>query len=155
MEPWPAKKRKVLKDRRGQSVWSCLPKNKSHSFRPHLHTISTMGMLARFRKTGGNEPSEIPNRESVSTAHTPPDMEKGEDQTPVKLFSLRVFSMIMIVSMGGMIFGYDTGQISGFLEMPDFLARFGNTTTDGKPAFTNVRQGLIVGLVCLTCLVAF
>lgn len=44
-------------------------------------------------------------------------------------------------------FGYDTGQISGFLEMPDFLARFGQNI-DGTRDFGNVRKGLIVGLVC-------
>lgn len=44
-------------------------------------------------------------------------------------------------------FGYDTGQISGFLEMPDFLARFGQNI-DGTRDFDNVRKGLIVGLVC-------
>lgn len=61
--------------------------------------------------------------------------------------------MAMITALGGFIFGYDTGQISGFLEMPVFLARFGQRSTDlaAHPTgyyFTNVRSGLIVGVVC-------
>lgn len=51
-------------------------------------------------------------------------------------------------------FGYDTGQISGFLEMPDFLQRFGDTTNrDGSPAFTNSRSGTIVGLLSIGTLI--
>lgn len=38
------------------------------------------------------------------------------------------------------------GQISGFLAMSDFLRRF---SKDGKK-FSNVRSGLIVGLVGVT-----
>ncbi|GAB7356831.1 hypothetical protein MBLNU459_g7707t1 [Dothideomycetes sp. NU459] len=47
-------------------------------------------------------------------------------------------------------FGYDTGQISGFLEMPNFLHRFGQykSSTD-KYYFSNVRSGLIVGLLSI------
>jgi SP family sugar:H+ symporter-like MFS transporter len=60
--------------------------------------------------------------------------------------------MAMLVAMGGFIFGYDTGQISGFLEMDVFLRRFGEYVgvSDNSPsgyAFSNVRSGLIVGLV--------
>ena len=62
-------------------------------------------------------------------------------------------------------FGYDTGQISGFLggsyilcalgekidslstEMPDFLERFGQHKPDGEAYFSDVRSGLIVALV--------
>lgn len=44
-------------------------------------------------------------------------------------------------------FGYDTGQISGFLEMPDFLRRFGQHRADGEPYFSDVRSGLIVAMV--------
>jgi hypothetical protein len=50
--------------------------------------------------------------------------------------------------MGSFIFGYDTGQISGFLGMPEFLSRFGQRNSDGSGYhFSNVRAGLIVALV--------
>ena len=41
------------------------------------------------------------------------------------------------------------GQISGFLQMPDFLQRFGEDQGSGPPKFGNIRSGLIVGLVSL------
>jgi hypothetical protein len=45
--------------------------------------------------------------------------------------------------------GYDTGQISGFLEMPDFLEQFADETDgEGNLAFSNWKSGLIVALVC-------
>jgi len=68
------------------------------------------------------------------------------------VLTLRTFFMAILVAMGGFIFGYDTGQISGFLEMPVFLEYFGQRTTnlDEHPTgyyFTDVRSGLIVGMV--------
>lgn len=79
----------------------------------------------------------------------------------------RVFAMGVLVSMGGLIFGkscpntpnlelepdyafqgYDTGQISGFLEIQDFLQRFGECDASDSCKFSNVRQGLIVAMVC-------
>ncbi|TVY84680.1 Galactose transporter [Lachnellula suecica] len=53
-----------------------------------------------------------------------------------------------IASIGGFMFGYESGQISGFLQMSDFLARFGE---NGK--FSAVRQGTIVALLCAGTLV--
>ena len=47
-----------------------------------------------------------------------------------------------VASIGGFMFGYESGQISGFLEMSDFKERFGD---DGQ--FSAVRQGAIVGLL--------
>jgi SP family sugar:H+ symporter-like MFS transporter len=84
------------------------------------------------------------------------DPEKGNGQQKDGIFSvgvtLRTVIMTILVAMGGFIFGYDTGQISGFLEMRVFLERFGQPTsvTQEHPYgyyFTNVRSGLIVGLV--------
>jgi SP family sugar:H+ symporter-like MFS transporter len=92
-----------------------------------------------------SEATEVP-RESVSTA----EHEKGPSDlvdTPIPLFTVRSFIMGIFVSMGGFLFGYDTGQISGFLEMPNFLMRYGEPSGDGTFHFSNARSGLIVGLV--------
>ncbi|EHL00237.1 putative Hexose transporter 2 [Glarea lozoyensis 74030] len=47
-----------------------------------------------------------------------------------------------IASIGGFLFGYESGQISGFLQMTDFIARFGSN------GFDAARQGTIVALLC-------
>ncbi|KAG2002442.1 sugar transporter, variant 2 [Coprinopsis cinerea AmutBmut pab1-1] len=57
-----------------------------------------------------------------------------------------------VASIGGFIFGYDTGQISDILVMDDFRQRFGNCTNPSDPStceFTNVRAGLIVSLLSI------
>ena len=87
-----------------------------------------------------------PPRESVSTV----DREKGSANlvdTPIPLLTWRSSIMGIFVSMGGFLFGYDTGQISGFLEMKNFLQRYGEPSSDGSFHFSNARSGLIVGLV--------
>lgn len=77
---------------------------------------------------------------------------KGDAALRLPSVTMRVIVMAALVAMGGFIFGYDTGQISGFLEMNVFLERFGEPTSDltAHPSgfrFSNVRAGLIVGLV--------
>lgn len=52
-------------------------------------------------------------------------------------------------SLGGLIFGYDTGQISGFEQMPNFLETFGQGPS-GSRTLSNVRSGTIVGLVSIS-----
>lgn len=85
-------------------------------------------------------------RESVSTAEREKAAHDVVD-TPIPLLTWRSLLMGVFVSMGGFLFGYDTGQISGFLEMEDFLQRYGEKGADGTYSFSNVRAGVIVGLV--------
>ncbi|KAG4437239.1 hypothetical protein IFR05_007293 [Cadophora sp. M221] len=78
--------------------------------------------------------------------------------TKAPAITMRTVIMAVLVAMGGFIFGYDTGQISGFLEMRVFLERFGQRTevTDTHPYgyyFTNVRSGLIVALLSIGTLI--
>ncbi|KIW15226.1 hypothetical protein PV08_05271 [Exophiala spinifera] len=75
------------------------------------------------------------------------------DYSPLRRVTWASFWMGMLVSMGGFIFGYDTGQISGFLAMPDFLERFGQHHHDGTAYFSNVRSGLIVAMLSIGTLI--
>ncbi|EOR00422.1 Hexose transporter 2 [Wallemia ichthyophaga EXF-994] len=62
----------------------------------------------------------------------------------------------ILTSVGGMIFGYDTGQISDIVLMDDFLERFSDIRTNCDPNglncdmdFSRVRKGLIVSLLSI------
>ncbi|KAJ5493821.1 Major facilitator superfamily domain general substrate transporter [Penicillium fimorum] len=94
---------------------------------------------------------QVPGDSMSSNEH-----EKGPNDlvdTPVPLLTWRSFIMCILVSMGGFLFGYDTGQISGFLEMKDFLHRYGEPQPDGTYHFSNVRSGLIVALLSIGTLI--
>lgn len=98
-----------------------------------------------------NENISTPNNrgtEGVSPHQSYEDVRKSLDYSRLRRVTMASFLMGILISMGGFVFGYDTGQISGFLEMPDFLRRFGqfDTRTD-KYYFSNVRAGLIVSMV--------
>jgi hypothetical protein len=60
--------------------------------------------------------------------------------------------LAILAGGAGLIFGVDTGQISGFLVMPDFLRRFGNCEDPNNPTVDSCkipvwREGTIIALL--------
>lgn len=64
---------------------------------------------------------------------------------------LSISFFCLLVAFGGFVFGFDTGTISGFVNMPDFLLRFGQTQANGEHYLSNVRTGLIVAIFNIGC----
>ncbi|KAF2103918.1 MFS transporter [Rhizodiscina lignyota] len=133
-----------------------------------------MGLLDRFSKkssepTNGAAPAPRTGRRGLGwslTVHFDESNPNSEtigarskslshlDYSPLPRITRQSFFMGVLVSMGGFVFGYDTGQISGFLAMPDFLERFGQfSEAKGGFYFSNVRSGLIVGMLSIGTLI--
>ncbi|KAG5298147.1 monosaccharide transporter [Histoplasma ohiense] len=82
------------------------------------------------------------------------EFDEGFVDTPIPTLTWRSFVMGLSVSMGGFIFGYDTGQIAGVLETDDFRRRFGELEASGETYhFSRVRAGLIVALISIGTLI--
>lgn len=59
----------------------------------------------------------------------------------------------MVTSIGGFLFGYDTGQISGLLLFKDFNERFGQTQPDGSVELDPIIESLVVSLMSIGTLI--
>jgi Sugar (and other) transporter. len=85
------------------------------------------------------DPNDIPTtKEIVDNLPTLPE-KSFKDYMSISFFCL-------LVAFGGFVFGFDTGTISGFVNMSDYLRRFGQLSGEGVYYLSNVRTGLIVGI---------
>lgn len=120
----------------------------SHSCSPLTNTHATIMKLFKKFDAAGTPPLT-----DLSNDSTDREKRSGSlDESRVPWVTWRSVCLGAFVSIGGVIFGYDTGQISGFLEMRNFKQRFGQLQPDGTWRFSNVRSGLIVSMVS-DCLV--
>ena len=78
-----------------------------------LYATITMSRYLNFLKPmhgKATTPSTASGESNAQPKHPVPN-----DNCPVPRLTVHSFTMGVFVSMGGFIFGYDTGQISGFL----------------------------------------
>ena len=78
----------------------------------------------------------------------------AEEQLAKKGTSEYLFVSIccVMVAFGGFVFGWDTGTISGFVNMSDFKRRFGQYKhSTGTYYLSDVRVGLIVAIFNIGC----
>ena len=106
-----------------------------------------MTVLSRFlNKKTAEDVHEKGTPDSVTPADTPArgnsDVVQATDLEPKGRVPAISIILGAVASIGGFMFGYESGQISGFLEMDDFQRRFGE---NGQ--FSAVRSGAIVGLL--------
>ncbi|KAJ4307085.1 hexose transporter hxt5 [Collariella sp. IMI 366227] len=98
-----------------------------------------MGFIKRFRSSE-KQPSAAQNGPSAAAI------------AEQKITAIAIF-LGAVASIGGFMFGYVSGQISGFFDMVDYGERFGVHNADtGKYDFSAARQGAIVGLLPAGCL---
>ncbi|RHZ55053.1 sugar porter family MFS transporter [Aspergillus thermomutatus] len=111
-----------------------------------------MGVSNLLSKFGKPAVEQHEDSQASTPARADSTLEKDSgivDDSPVKYLTWRSFILGIVVSMGGFVFGYATGQISGFTTMDDFKRRFAEVQPDGSYKFSNVRNGLIVGLLSI------
>lgn len=56
-------------------------------------------------------------------------------------------------SIGGFLFGYDTGQISALLLFKDFMNRFAQDGPNGEKEWNSIIQSTLVSLMSIGCLI--
>jgi Sugar (and other) transporter len=107
-----------------------------------------MASILSKLKPKATQAEHTENSASVPTSGSASMAEKNAqyDDSKVPYLTWRSFVMGIVASMGGFIFGYSTGQISGFETMNNFKELFAQHNASGY-YFSNVRSGLIVGLV--------
>lgn len=99
------------------------------------------------------ERHETPQNESEIP--TSKEIEENLPSLPEKSFKDYLSSTVLcfFIAFGGFIFGYDTGTISGFTNMPEYIDRFRLQTIDsnGNAVTKTYKVGLIVAIFNVGC----
>ncbi|KAI1471808.1 general substrate transporter [Daldinia caldariorum] len=97
---------------------------------------------------------EAPNAGASGSANPATKQEQSGEASAAKQQRVTFMAILLgvVASIGGFMFGYVSGQISGFFNMPDFARRFGERQENGEYIFGAARQGTIVGLLPVGCL---
>lgn len=56
-----------------------------------------------------------------------------------------------LIGFGGFVFGWDTGTVGSFVNMPDFVNRFGQLNSEGDHYLSKVRVGLMISIFNIGC----
>ncbi|KAI1652853.1 general substrate transporter [Daldinia decipiens] len=97
---------------------------------------------------------EAPHAGTSSTAGSATKQEQRLEPSAVAQQRVTFMAIFLgaVASIGGFMFGYVSGQISGFFSMNDFAQRFGERADNGEYIFSAARQGTIIGLLPVGCL---
>ncbi|KAK5122097.1 hypothetical protein LTR85_004343 [Meristemomyces frigidus] len=103
-----------------------------------------------FLKRTEREAQNAAMLEKTSSPSHPGNPELPADEQKITFLAIYLG---LVASIGGFMFGYVSGQISGFFQMDDYARRFGQAQPDGTFTFDAVRQGTITALLCAGALV--
>ncbi|KAM3080425.1 hexose transporter hxt5 [Clarireedia jacksonii] len=116
-------------------------------------TESTVFNEKNVSSTEGTPAAHTPTETPVAARSLNESAPEHHDNVPVAELEKQPVTRLAlmlgaIASIGGFMFGYESGQISGFVQMSDFLNRFGE---NGQ--LSAVRNGTIVAILCAGTLV--
>ncbi|KGK39435.1 sugar porter family MFS transporter [Lacticaseibacillus paracasei] len=105
--------------------------------------------------------SSISSAEKINASHhdeNSPSNDNFEESNNAELvpkaskttYLFAAFACIMI-AFGGFVFGWDTGTISGFVNMPDFVHRYGQINSEGEKYLSKSRTGLMLSIFNIGC----
>lgn len=92
-----------------------------------------------------SNPEAIPTSNEIMS-----NMPTMPEKSPKEYLSTSFFCLL--IAFGGFVFGYDTGTISGFVNMSDYKQRFG-VYEDGEYSLSTIRTGVIVAIFNVGCAV--
>lgn len=116
-----------------------------------MTSVDSFNAYDESRSNIDNIPKDGPldNKDTQSLEEDVEEELKNKSYNEYILITILCF----MVAFGGFVFGYDTGTISGFVNMTDFIDRFGQSDDNGAKYLSNVRTGLIISIFNIGCCV--